>query len=173
MKRLIVGGLSTHKGPVLAIFSCLAALTLMGIFGSHDGDKATSAEPTDVGVTAVWGPSPDEVTPTPTSTVPVAPATTYASGSECDADITPEKDGICRVSDGGFFSTGLMAGWIETQARPGERCMWARLDGPKMELQMVIDAGGASEGDLPVDVQIEKGDYAFYSTGCQPWKRIG
>ena len=100
------------------------------------------------------------------------PVTPEYSNADCDGDIVPEKDGVCRVSGGGFFDTGLMAGWIETSARPGERCMWARLDGPKMTLEMVIDSGGANEGEGPIDVHVQEGDYAFYSKGCEPWKRI-
>jgi len=67
---------------------------------------------------------------------PTASADAYLHG-DCGADVTPVKDGICKVSDGGFFSTGLMAGWIES-AGPRDpahypNCMW---DGCQVQMQV-------------------------------------
>jgi len=100
------------------------------------------------------------------------------SNDDCDADITPKKDGICMVSGGGFMHPKLVAGWIRS-AGPRDpahypNCMWERLSGPDpSDLNMIIasDLGAGSTG--PTEVHIEKTDYAFWSKGCQPWELIG
>lgn len=96
-------------------------------------------------------------------------------GPTCDA--VPKVDGIYRVSDGSFFSTGIMAGKITTNGPlagwggSNKRCVWSRLSGTTSTIDNTIETGAVELGEGPAIVTIEPTDVAFYSTGCQPWHR--
>jgi hypothetical protein len=81
------------------------------------------------------------------------------------------------VSGGGFFDTGILPGWIES-AGPRDpasypNCMWERLSGPDpSNIQMIIESDLWNGSTGKTTVHIQKGDYAFWSKGCQPWERL-
>lgn len=93
-------------------------------------------------------------------------------GPTCDA--TPKADGLYNVDSGGFLEPGITPGWIATEGpRAGSRiCSWARLSGPAMRLEWVIEGGAVKPGESPAYVHIRESDNSFFSTGCQPWVRI-
>jgi hypothetical protein len=70
-----------------------------------------------------------------------------------------------------------MAGWIESAGpRNPEQypnCMWERLSGPdpgNPDMIIQSDLWDGSKGKTTV--HIEQTDYAFWSRGCFPWKRL-
>lgn len=108
----------------------------------------------------------------PAEAKPVIAGPATLSPSECKVQIVPKCDGIFRVSDGGFLSTGVQAGWIRTEGPlPGRpNCAWTRLSGPDLTIANVIDTGTTTSE--PVTVRIMADDFAFATYGCKPWSKI-
>ncbi|SHW33092.1 Protein of uncharacterised function (DUF2510) [Mycobacteroides abscessus subsp. abscessus] len=120
---------------------------------------------------------PDRRPPTPTritEAVPVNAGPKTMSPSECKAQAVPKCDGVFRVTDGGFLSTGLLTGWIRTEGPLTGRssCYWSRLSGPDESINNTIATGRLIEGQSAT-VEIKPGDYAFSTHGCQPWQKVG
>lgn len=157
------------------VVAFVAVMLTVLIANSGGGSDHTKSSTTSSSKPIAAPPQTTTLAP-PTSTTTTAPATAYPRNGRCEGNITPKKDGICRVSDGGFFSTGLMAGWIRSAgARAGSSsCMWERLSGPDAgDINMIIEGGGVIDANTgQTEVHIEKTDYAFWSKGCQPWERL-
>jgi hypothetical protein len=153
---------------LLPFFLC-GGCGVFGLIGSLSHDHSSSSSSSSSSSTQAASPTP--------SLPPGPPPTAYSHDGDCNADITPKLDGICRVSDGGFFSTGLEAGWIESAGprNPASypNCMWERLSGPDAgDINMIIDSDMMDGSKGVTRAHIEKTDYAFWSKGCLPWERL-
>jgi hypothetical protein len=157
---------SSHWWIILLPFFLCGGCGVFGLIGSlsHDDNPPSSS-------------SSSSSTSSTASLPPAPPPTAYGNDGECNGDITPKLDGICKVSDGGFLSTGIEAGWIES-AGPRDpahypNCMWERLSGPDAgDINMIIDSDLLDGSRGVTRVHIEKTDYAFWSKGSQPWERL-
>lgn len=150
------------RARLFAFSAVIIAAAVAGCGGGHSAAPASST---------TWTHSTGVPAPPP---VPRDPNVYGADGS-CDGDATPKKDGICRVSGGGMFDTGIMAGWIATPGpRPGSsHCNWVRLSGPSMTIENTIQAGRWKSGqEDPVTARVEPSDFAFASFGCAPWRHV-
>jgi hypothetical protein len=182
-QRWLLGGGAGIAVLLLVIPNAMGANNKPNTPATSSSTSSVSLSPTltdSPSPTATAGAWPTEAAPAPSAAplTPIAPQTAYANhDGSCDGDITPKKDGICKVSDGGFLSVGLMAGWIES-AGPRDpasypNCMWERLSGPDAgDVNMIIESD-MMEGSTGVTrAHIQPSDYAFWSKGCQPWERL-
>ncbi|MGE2714176.1 hypothetical protein ACQI4L_08975 [Mycolicibacterium litorale] len=124
----------------------VAVFAVIGTLTNDRGDR--QAEPSTL-----------ETAPPPTSRYTPPPPTDVSIGGQILKD-----DGVYRDAGVGV--------WESNGARAdGERCSWMRLDSTEPVISNAVDAGGADYLET-IRVRTEATDVAFWTQGCQPWRRV-